>query len=260
MAFVKASPVVAVLLILLLIWQGGLKRDTREALEAGYLGANPISRVANFVAGVQRSVPDLFASPRPYVERLVERVSYITFFSLVLDHVPNREPHADGALLRLAVANAVMPRVLFPEKPVLESDSTYTRRFAGVLVAEGGTSISIGYMAEFYADWGLQGMWLSIFAYGCWIGLMAAVLRRFTPMPVLHVGVLTVVVLVVVDFEHQFIKGFAAINASVVFTLVMLFAMRPWLNRVLDVTGDPGEQPARLDVHASEAPDPSVIG
>jgi hypothetical protein len=260
MAFVKASPVVAVLVILLLVWQGGLKRDTREAFDAGYGGANPIARVTTFVEGVQRAVPDLFADPSPYVERLVERVSYITFFSLVLDHVPSRESHAEGELLWSAFANAVMPRVLFPEKPVLASDSTYTRRFAGVSVAEGATSISIGYMAEFYADWGFRGMWLSIFAYGCWIGLMAAVLRRFTPMPVLHVGVLTVVVLVVVDFEHQFIKGFAAINASVVFTLVMLFAIRPWLNRVLDVTGGPAEQPARLDVHASEAPDPSVIG
>jgi len=259
-ALLKASPVLLVLVVLLLIWQGGLKRDTREAFEAGYLSANPIERVTNFVDGVQRGIPDLIRNPRPYVESLVERLSYITFFSLVLDYVPDREPFAEGELLGLAIANSVMPRYLFPNKPVLLSDSAYTRRFAGVQVAEQGTSISIGYMAEFYADWGFRGMWISIFGYGCWIGLMAALLRRLNPMPVFHHGVLIVVILTVVDFEHQFIKGFAAINASVVFTLALLFLGRPWLTRVLDVSdsgaADAEPAPGRTPV---EGPSPSAI-
>jgi hypothetical protein len=118
---------------------------------------------------------------------------------------------------------------------VLASDSYYTRRFAGVAVAEEGTSISIGYMAEFYADWGYAGMWISILGYGCWIGLMAAVLRFVNPMPVLRHGLLIVAMLVVADFEHQFIKGFAALNASVLFMLFLTFVLRPVLTRVLGV-------------------------
>ncbi len=259
-ALLKMSPVLVVLLVLLLIWQGGLKRDTREAYESGYLSASPVDRVTNFVEGIHRGVPDLLADPSPYVQSLVERVSYITFFSLVLDHVPDREPYAGGELLNLAVSNSVMPRYFFPDKPVLLSDSAYTRRFAGVLVAEEGTSISIGYMAEFYADWGLRGMWLSILGYGCWMGLMAALLRRLNPMPLLHLGVMVVVFLTVVDFEHQFIKGFAALNASVLFTLLMLAVLKPWLTRLLDVAeaGRPAPRAARATPHAEE-PNPSSI-
>jgi len=101
-------------------------------------------------------------------------------------------------------------------------------------------------------------MWLSIFGYGAWIGLMAALLRRLNPVPALHVGVLIVVILIVVDFEHQFIKGFAAINASVFFTLVLLLLAKPWLTNVLDIgeteptaVGDAMALPSREQPKAS---------
>jgi hypothetical protein len=260
LAFAKLSPALAVLLVLLLIWQGGLKGDTRERIDAGAV-ASPTERMAQFVEGVTKELPHLRDDPRPYVEALVSRLWYLTFFSLVLDHVPDRERHAEGELLNLAVANSTMPRFLFPDKPVLESDSAYTRRFAGVQVAEGSTSISIGYMAEFYADWGFRGMWLSVFGYGCWIGLAAALLRRLNRMPVLHAGLLVVAMLAVADFEHQFVKGFAALNASVGFMLVLIFVLRPLLVRLLDVR-ERGTEPAfdaALDGAGSRA-SPSALG
>lgn len=237
LALANVSPAIVALLVLLLIWQGGLKRQTREAIDTAFTASSPVERVMQFAEGVVQELPRLFADPEPYVERLVERLSYITFFSLVLDHVPAREAHSGGEMLGLMLTNSTVPRYFFPEKPVLASDSQYTRRFAGVYVAEENTSISIGYMAEFYADWGYTGMWLSIFAYGGWIGLMAGLLRVFDPMPVLRPGVLIVCVLVVSDFEHQAVKGFAALNASVGFLLVLLFVLRPWLERTLGVTG-----------------------
>lgn len=246
-AFAKASPIVAVLLVLMLVWQGGLKRDTRVAFDRGYASASPLERVTQFASGVEEALPDLFADPEPYVEKLVERVSYVTFFSIVLDHVPTREPHAEGELLKMAIANSTMPRILFPEKPVLPSDSYYTKRFTGLNVADNLTSISIGYMAEFYADWGLTGMFLSVFLYGAWIGLMAALLRWFCPVPVLGAGVLIVALLTVSDFEHQFVKGFAAINASVVFMLAVLFALRPWLVRSLGIVPAAASERADAD-------------
>ncbi|HUF47143.1 MAG TPA: hypothetical protein VMM93_04945 [Vicinamibacterales bacterium] len=246
LAVAKMSPALVVLVVVLLIWQGGLKHETREAIDNAHTPVTPAERVTTFAEGVRRDLPQLFADPEPYVEKLVERLSYITFLSLVFDYVPSREPHAGGELLRMAVTNSTMPRYFFPEKPVLPSDSYYTRRFAGVAVAEELTSISIGYMAEFYADWGYGGMWLSIFLYGCWIGMMAAVIRFVNPMPALRSGLLIVAMLVVADFEHQFIKGFAALNASVLFLLLLTAVLKPVLTRTLGVrpvvvAGDDGE-------------------
>jgi hypothetical protein len=232
-AALKAAPFAAALLVLLLVWQGGLKRNTRVAHDEGAIGADPGERISFFLRSFRTEVPVLFANPEPYVEALVERVSYITFFSRVLEHVPDREPHAQGELLKMAFLNAFVPRFLVPEKPELPSDSYYTRRFAGVQVSEDETSVSIGYMAEFYADWGLGGMFASIFAYGCWIGLVGSLVRRFAAVPMMRFGAMTVVLLAVADFEHQFIKGFAAINLNAGVTLLLLLVLRPHLVRLV---------------------------
>lgn len=230
-AGLKAAPVLAALLVLLLVWQGGLKKNTRLAHDDGTIGGDATERISFFVENFRSELPLLFEAPEPYVEALVERMSYITFFSRVLEHVPAREPHAEGELLSMAMQNAFVPRFLVPEKPELPSDSYYTRRFAGVQVAETGTSVSIGYMAEFYADWGLGGMFVSILAFGLWIGVIAALVRLLTPAPVLRFAALTVVLLAVADFEQQFIKGFAALNLNAMVTLVLVRIASPWFIR-----------------------------
>ena len=238
-AVAKAAPVLAALLVLLLVWQGGLKKNTRLAHDDGSIGLGASDRIAFFVENFRTELPLLFEAPEPYVEALVERMSYITFFSRVLEHVPAREPHAEGELLSMAMQNAFVPRFLVPEKPELPSDSYYTRRFAGVLVAETGTSVSIGYMAEFYADWGLGGMFLSILAFGVWIGVIAAMVRVLTPAPILRFAAMTVVLLAVADFEQQFIKGFAALNLNAMVTLVLVRVASPWVMRSAQQTPAP---------------------
>lgn len=238
-AGIKVAPLVAALLVMLLIWQGGLKRNTRDAHDQGAIGADPGERISFFVQSFKQELPSLMERPEPYVEALVERVSYITFFSRVLEHVPDREPHSDGELLTLAMSNAFVPRFLVPDKAELPSDSYYTRRFAGVQVAEGATSVSIGYMAEFYADWGYGGMFLSIFLYGAWIGVIAVIVRRFAAVPLLRAGALVVVLLAVADFEHQFIKGFAALNLNAAVTLALMAIVGPQLTRLMRIGPKP---------------------
>jgi hypothetical protein len=240
-AGLKAAPFVAALVIVLLVWQGSLKKNTRLAYDDGSLGRDAFDRIGFFVQNFRAELPQLFDTPEPYVEALVERVSYITFFSRVLEHVPDREPYAEGELLRMAMSNAFVPRVLVPEKPELPSDSYYTRRFTGIPVAEAGTSVSIGYMAEFYSDWGLGGMYASILLFGAWIGFIGNLVRRLTAVPALRFAVVTTVLLGVADFEQQFIKGFAALNLNVIVTLVLVFALKPWLQRLT------GTQPAAGD-------------
>jgi hypothetical protein len=249
-AGIKAAPLLAVLIVMLLIWQGGLKRNTRVAHDQGAIGADPAERVTFFVQSFRDELPVLIDDPEPYVEALVERVSYITFFSRVLEHVPDREPHADGELLGLAMSNAFVPRFLVPNKAELPSDSYYTRRFAGVQVAEGMTSVSIGYMAEFYSDWGYGGMFLSIFLYGAWIGLIAVVVRRFASVPLLRAGATVVVLLAVADFEHQFIKGFAAINLNAAVTLLLMAGLGSQLTRLMRVAP---KTPVAAQTHAEAA-------
>jgi hypothetical protein len=106
-------------------------------------------------------------------DTLVLRVSYVNFFALTLENVPTRVPYEDGALWKDAVTRVFMPRVLFPDKSLLD-DSERTRMYTGVNVAgmESNTSIGIGYFGESYIDFGPIFMFVPIFLLGVFYGLI----------------------------------------------------------------------------------------
>ncbi len=212
-------------LFLMLVWQASVKKEARRIYDEGLVNGR-LDRAELFVKQVAAAGPEVIDDPRPSIEILISRLSYIGFFSRVLEYVPAVEPHANGELLQMAMTNAFMPRLVFPSKPVLPSDSYYTRRFTGIMVAEEGTSISIGYMAEFYADWGLIGMFLSILAYGCLIGACMEVVRRFVQPSLLVSPFLVILMMTVYQFEHQFIKTFAALISTTVAALLIQRAGR----------------------------------
>ena len=108
------------------------------------------------------------------LEPLAGRIAYVDFFGYVLGYVPTVVPHEDGAVWGAAFKHVATPRILFPSKPPLVSDSEITNRYTGLGVAgEGqGTSISIGYMAESYVDFGPLWMFIPIFLVGVGRGLI----------------------------------------------------------------------------------------
>lgn len=134
----------------------------------------------------------------------VARISYIGLFGSVLSHVPAAEPHSNGELWLGAVTHVLTPRILFPDKKVLD-DSARARRFTGMRLsgAEEGTSIGIGYMAESYADFGSLGMFFPIYLLGLFLG---RIYRNFCLN------------------KHSTLLG-AAIATAILFSVVQAFAM-----------------------------------
>ncbi len=108
------------------------------------------------------------------VELLAERMSYVGYFDNVLFMVPRVIPHEHGTLWRAAVAHVLQPRLFFPNKPVLPSDSELTMKYTGQLLASEaeGASISLGYFAESYIDFGRTGMMVIIGLVGLGWGLI----------------------------------------------------------------------------------------
>ena len=86
---------------------------------------------------------------------MLDRLSYVDFFAVVLETVPSQLPHENGALWLDAITRPFMPRLFFPSKTVID-DSERTNYYTGLGVAgaEEGTSISLGYVAESYIDFG----------------------------------------------------------------------------------------------------------
>jgi hypothetical protein len=164
-------------------------------------------------------------------ERLVERIAYVDMFAYVLKRVPASIPHENGRLWGRAVRHVLMPRVLFPEKARLKSDSELTMRYTGLMLAsEGqGTSISMGYMAESYIDFGPLGMYVPIFMLGLlWGGMYRYFLSSGSPRIVGHAVAVTVLINAN-QFEMQSTKLMGGMLMSFLVMALLLMVVVPHL-------------------------------
>lgn len=98
---------------------------------------------------------------------LASRLAYVDFFGNVILVVPEDVPYEEGEIWGDAILRPFMPRLFFPDKAIID-DSERTAYYAGVRVSgqESGTSISMGYVAESYIDFGPWFMMLPIAALG----------------------------------------------------------------------------------------------
>jgi len=114
------------------------------------------------------------------VDFLVERVWAVYYPALAMKRVPAVIPHTDGELMKAAIAHVLQPRIFFPDKPELPSDSDLVRKYSGVFVAgrEQNTSIAFGYVAESYVDFGVPLMFAPMVAFGVMVGLIYGLFQR----------------------------------------------------------------------------------
>jgi len=138
-----------------------------------------------------------------------DRLWAVYYPALAVSRVPSVLPHENGALLGTAVWHLLTPRLFFPEKKVLESDSEMVREYSGVWVAgaDEGTSIAFGYAAESYVDFGVPLMFIPVFVYGLWLGMAYRWFVQKIQIRELAVALVTVVFwLSLYLFERSWIK------------------------------------------------------
>jgi hypothetical protein len=112
-------------------------------------------------------------------DSLVDRMWTVYYPALALKRVPSTLPYTNGAILGAALTHIFTPRVFFPNKGELPSDSDEVRKYAGVHVAgrEVNTSIAFGYAPEAYIDFGVPLMFAPVFAFGIFVGFCYALFR-----------------------------------------------------------------------------------
>ncbi|MGH6951885.1 MAG: hypothetical protein ACREH4_13540, partial [Vitreimonas sp.] len=219
--------IIAALLGMALLWEGGLKSEWRQTIYEGQAGGATTEQLANLFARVQTS-----AEHTNYTiasEGLSARMSSgVGYFSLVLSNLEQGMPHARGQLTVRALQN-VPPRILFPDKGVLGSDSEMVERYAGIRVAgaEQGTSIGLGFIPELYIDFGLAGAIFGCLVLGATLGLSHRLMRWAAGNDT--AGDLAFLVLI---FFHALVYdaslakfGAAIIHKTVVFA-ALLYALR----------------------------------
>lgn len=176
-AWIGFAFIFAVTLYLGVVWSA-IKMDYRERLSGGLGAQSQVvaigmeERVESFVELVG-TVDDRVLSEG--AEAMLGRLAYVEYTAYVLDYVPAVRDHERGALWGAAFMHVLMPRILFPNKPVLTDETEITETYTGLNLGAGsGTSISIGIVGESYIDFAEVG----VVAFGLFFGLLIGLAYR----------------------------------------------------------------------------------
>ena len=103
-------------------------------------------------------------------------------FAAAIDYVPSQVPHQNGQIYLDAIEHYLIPRFLYPNKPVLD-DSKHLNMYTGLGVSggENATSFSLGSVADAYVDFGPIYMVLPVFLFGYLVGFFFSYLHRKSP-------------------------------------------------------------------------------
>jgi hypothetical protein len=146
---------------------------------------------------------------------LLARISYIDFLAVTMERVPAVIPHENGALLERGIWHVLTPRILFPDKPDLPSDTKVTARYTGlnaVVFADENTSISIGYLGELYIDFGIGGALLAVFLMSLAYGRCYRAIRDHSRTPsFVNYGLCMMLALAFAVFETALVKTIGSI-------------------------------------------------
>jgi len=155
-----------------LMWMA-VRTDYRQDFESQAFASSREARLERILALTSQWLRQDFKIVFYDLDVFVDRMWVIYYPALAISRVPSVLPHENGAILWRALVHIVTPRVLFPDKAVLESDSEMVMRYSGVWAAgsEQETSIAFGYAAESYVDFGVPLMFLPVFVFGCLMGM-----------------------------------------------------------------------------------------
>lgn len=221
-AVFSGAALVGLLLLVGVAWTV-VKPEYREFLNQGSGQQETVVSQDEAMDMLVRLVSDLTVDDLAYgLDPLFRRVAYVDYFSLTLDYVPAVVPHEGGELWAGAVRHVLQPRLLFPNKPVLPSDSDRTAYYTGARIADEGTSISIGYMGESYIDFGRIGMFVPVLLIGLLWGLIYAYFVRNARSALVGYAFATALLVEAYQFEMVGTKLLGGILAKFVVLALLL--------------------------------------
>jgi hypothetical protein len=96
-----------------------------------------------------------------------DRLQYTYHFAKTIDRVPSVIPYQEGSNLGSTLSFVLTPRILSPNKGVYDA-SIRASKYTGIQYygAKRGTSVSLGYFADCYIDFGFIGMFIPLLIFG----------------------------------------------------------------------------------------------
>jgi hypothetical protein len=169
-------------------------------------------------------------------EALFKRIFYLEFFSATIRMIPTYRPFMKGYNLWRAIRHVTMPRILFPNKPPLD-DSKHTIELTGIYVAtaQQGTSISVGYMSELYADFGPFGMNFPLFLIGLFWGLIYRFILLTIKPNIWAFAIAVPMFFIMYLYERDLVKLVGDTIWFLITVLILKITVLPWLPKIFQL-------------------------
>ena len=231
---VLAIVAIAIALVLSAFWSA-IKKNYRH-----FLNQNTISQAVNVPVAARLSY---LASQvenadtetlRVGFDALWARIAYVEFFGATLRNIPTNVPHEDGAMTIAGLTHILVPRLVWPEKPVLPSDTVVTARYTGLpLTVRADTTISIGYPGEFYIDFGTTGLLVCMGILGFLYGKATRVIQRSFESPLIAYGATISLLMPGFMFETALPKAIGGVMTSFIVLIIMGKTVVPFMEKRL---------------------------
>jgi O-antigen polysaccharide polymerase Wzy len=171
-------------------------------------------------------------------DAMARRWGYVDLLSATMRNVPAQVPFENGALIGGVVMHVLQPRLLFPGKPPVPNDTERAVQYSGIGFNEGGnaedTSISLGYVAELYVDFGIVGTLVAMFILGFLCGRAVRYLTASTTLPaIVSSGLAMVLMMSMASFEQALPKMIGAAITTFIVILALRSYFLPFLLRML---------------------------
>ncbi len=192
-----AGVTVALMVAFGVVWSA-IKVEYRDFMNQGTRDQAVLVSKSAQVEELRRLIGDLTPERLSFgAFSLVNRLTYVYFFSETMQMVPNFIPYEEGALWGDAVYRALVPRLLDPSKTAID-DSERTTEYTGlqILGSDQGTSVSLGYVAESYIDFGPLFMVVPLCLWGALIGYAYKTFTRPQAHALFGYGCITITVII----------------------------------------------------------------
>lgn len=142
-------------------------------------------------------------------EDLLNRISYIDYFSSAIAYVPKETPHANGNVLLNAINHVLVPRIFNPNKPIID-ESKHLTKYTGIFYStiSMGVSFSLGYVGDFYVDFGPIVMFLPLFLIGLLVGFIHNFIFNTSRNYLWALAMIVPIFFLIYKFEISLIKLF----------------------------------------------------
>jgi hypothetical protein len=157
----------------------------------------------------------------------LDRLQYTYHLAKTMDQVPAVIPHQNGANWGSTLVFVLTPRILNPDKGVYDA-SVKASKYSGIQYSgrKRGVSVSLGYFADGYIDFGYVGMFIPLLILGFIYGsTYYYFIRKSSNNFIFNYAVVGALYMELISFESDniFISGRLYVNLMVFFVLRLFF-------------------------------------